>query len=48
MAKIAPGKRAPWHKPQLVCLGDVNDIAGGPAPLLQVNPGGQTPTAGKS
>lgn len=48
MARIARSKREPWQPPRLECLGDLGDIAGSPAPLLQVNPGGQTPTAGKS
>lgn len=40
--------RATWQPPKLVCLGDLSDVAGSPAPLSQTNPGGQTPTAGKS
>lgn len=40
--------RAPWQRPRLICLGDLSDVAGSPAPLTQINPGGNIPTAGKS
>lgn len=44
-AKTSP--RAPWQPPRLVCLGDLTDVAGSPAPLIQINPGGN-PVSGKS
>ncbi|WP_435419043.1 hypothetical protein WAB17_05670 [Parerythrobacter aurantius] len=40
--------RAPWRKPKLLFLGELSDVAGSPAPLAQINPGGQIPSAGKS
>ncbi len=40
--------RAQWVAPRLVLLGDLADVAGGPAPSTQMNPGGNTPVAGKS
>lgn len=39
--------RAQWQPPRLVCLGDLNDVAGAPAPKTQINPGGN-PVGGKS
>lgn len=39
--------RAPWQPPRLVCLGDLSDVAGAPAPLSQINPGGNS-VSGKS
>lgn len=40
--------RAQWRKPELLFLGELSDVAGSPAPLVQINPGGNIPTAGKS
>jgi len=28
-----------WKTPRLVCLGDLTDVAGAPAPISQINPG---------
>jgi hypothetical protein len=48
MYRTKTDRPAPWQPPRLVCLGDLSDVAGAPAPLSQINPGGQVPTAGKS
>jgi hypothetical protein len=32
--------RSSWQPPKLVRLGDLSDVAGAPAPLSQINPGG--------
>lgn len=48
MDQATDKSRAAWSRPRLVCLGDLRDVAGSPAPLAQVNPGGNIPTAGKS
>lgn len=43
-----PNPRSPWLKPRLMLLGDIRDVAGGPAPSTQANPGGNALVAGKS